>query len=176
MFITQFGHYTVVLGIPRLRIHDVAVRFASNMVTFGSQYCITHCHDAPVMVQGLTEKPPEWVYSCSKRIIEPQIQPQHAFQGNINMLHGSSFLWTFKKGPLTIFNASLYDINWAIEAKDLQERPLEEIFPKEYHEFLRLFNKVLVDRLPPHCPAIDHEVHLNEVEMQTWGPLYSMSM
>ena len=45
MFITKLGHYPIVLGIPWLRLHDVAVRFASNTVTFGSQYCITYCHD-----------------------------------------------------------------------------------------------------------------------------------
>jgi hypothetical protein len=35
MFITKLGHYPIVLGIPWLRLHDVAVRFASNTVTFG---------------------------------------------------------------------------------------------------------------------------------------------
>ena len=37
MFITKLGHYPIVLGIPWLRRHDVAVRVASNTVTFGSQ-------------------------------------------------------------------------------------------------------------------------------------------
>jgi hypothetical protein len=36
MFITKLGHYPIVLGIPWLRLHDVAVRFASNTTTFGS--------------------------------------------------------------------------------------------------------------------------------------------
>jgi len=34
---------------------------------------------------------------------------------------------------------------------------------------------MLEDRLPPHQPGIDHEVHLKEGETPTWGPLYSMS-
>jgi hypothetical protein len=58
------------------------------------------------------------------------------------MLNGASFFRTVKKGKLMIFKASLYDINKAIEVKDLKERPLEEIVPKQYHEFLPLFNKV----------------------------------
>jgi len=91
------------------------------------------------------------------------------------MLNGTSFFRTVKKGKLTLFKASLYDINKAIEAKDLKERPLEEIIPEQYHEFLTLFNKVLADRLPPHRPAIDHEVRLKDGETPTWGPLYSMS-
>jgi hypothetical protein len=91
------------------------------------------------------------------------------------MLNGASFVRTVKKGRLTVFKASLYDIKKAIEAKDLKERPLEEIVPKQYHEFLPLLNKVLADRLPPHRSGIDHEVRLNDGETPTWGPLYSMS-
>jgi sulfur transfer complex TusBCD TusB component (DsrH family) len=66
------------------------------------------------------------------------------------MLNGSSFFQTVKKGKLPIFKASLYDINKAIEARDLEERPLEEVVPKQYHEFLPLCSKLLADRLPPH--------------------------
>ena len=76
---------------------------------------------------------------------------------------------------MTILKASLYDINKAIEAKDLKERPQEEIIPKQYHEFLPLFSKVLADKLPPHRPSIDHEVRLKEGETPSWGPLYKMS-
>jgi len=37
MSVTKLGHYPIVLGIPWLQLHDVAVCFASNTVTFGSQ-------------------------------------------------------------------------------------------------------------------------------------------
>jgi len=90
MFITKLGHYPIVLGIPWLRLHDMAVRFASSTVTFGSQYWITHCHDPPVTVQGVTEAPPEPVYQV-KEIFEPKIRPLRPFQGNIVMLNGASF-------------------------------------------------------------------------------------
>ena len=91
------------------------------------------------------------------------------------MPHGSLFFRTVKKGNLEVFKASLCDINKAIEAKNLKERPLEEIVPEQYHGFLSLLNKVLADRLPPHQSDINHEVHLKEGETPTWGPLYSMS-
>ena len=91
------------------------------------------------------------------------------------MLNGASFFRMVKKGKLTVFKASLYDINKAIKAKDLKEYPLEEIVPEQYHEFLPLFNKLLGDRLPPLQPEIDHEVRLKEGELSTWGSLYSMS-
>jgi hypothetical protein len=174
MFFTKLGHYPTVLGIPWLRLHDVAVRFASNTVTFGSQYCITNCHDTPLTIEGVTVEPPEPVYQV-KAIFEPKIRPLRPFRGDIVMLNRALFFWTVKKGRLTVFKASLYDINKAIEAKDLKERPLEEIVSKQYHEFLPLFNKVLADRLPPHRPVIDHEVRLQDGETPTWGPLYSMS-
>jgi len=58
MFITKLGHYPNVLGMTRRPSHDAAVRFASNTVTFGSQYCITYCHDASVTVQGVPEGTP----------------------------------------------------------------------------------------------------------------------
>jgi len=51
MFITKLGHYPIVHGIPWLRLHDVAVRFPLNTVTFGSQYCTTYCQDTPVTIQ-----------------------------------------------------------------------------------------------------------------------------
>jgi hypothetical protein len=174
MFITKLGQYPIVLGIPWIRLHDVAVHFASNTVPFGSQYCITHCHDTSVTVQGVTEEPLEPVYQA-KEILEPQIQLPRLFQGNIVMLNGASFFRTVKKGRLTMFKASLYDINQAIEAKHLKERRLEEIVPEQHHGFLPQCNQVVVDGLPPHRPGIVHEVRLKDGVTPTWGPLYSMS-
>jgi hypothetical protein len=58
MFVRKLGHYPIVLGILWLRLRDVAVRFASNTVTFGSQYCVNYCQQADVTVQGVTEEPP----------------------------------------------------------------------------------------------------------------------
>jgi hypothetical protein len=66
------------------------------------------------------------------------------------MLNGASFFRMVNHGESTIFKASLYDINKAIEAKHLKEKPLTEIIPKQYYEFFPLFSKVLADRLPPH--------------------------
>jgi len=50
MFVTKLGHYPVVLGIPWLELHDVAIRFNSRTLTFGSQYCTSHCNWAPTVV------------------------------------------------------------------------------------------------------------------------------
>jgi len=121
MFIRKLGHYPVVLGIPWSQLHDVAVRFASNMTTFGSQYCIICCHDAPGSVQGVTDEPPEPVYFGSKGIYETQLCPQRPSRGYIVMRNGYSFFRTVKRGTLMIFKASLYNINRAFEEKDLKK-------------------------------------------------------
>jgi len=84
------------------------------------------------------------------------------------MIKGTLFFRTVTNGRLTVFNASFSDINAAIDANDLKERPLGEIVSKQYHEFLLLFGKVLVDRLAPRRPGIDHEVRLKEWETPMW--------
>jgi len=166
MFVTKFRYYPVVMGIPCLRLHEVAIWFASNTSMFGSQYCTTHCLDAAVTVQGVTDDPMEPVYP-ERDVFEPQIRPQCPFLGNIGMLNRASLFRTVKKGRLTVLKALLSDINWAIEAKDVKESPQEQIVPEQYQEFLPVFSKVLADRLPPHCPGIDHEVQLKEGETAT---------
>jgi hypothetical protein len=126
------------------------------------------------MVQEVTEEPPEQVYE-EKKLWTANIRKPKPFQGNIVMLNGTSFFRTVQRGKLTVFKASLYDINKAIEAKDLKEKPLEEVIPEQYHEFLPLFSKVLAVRLPPHRPNIDNEVRLKEGETPSWGPHSKMS-
>lgn len=123
MFITNLRHYLIVLEIPWLRLHDVAVRFVSNTVTFGSQYCINHCQEAPIMVQGVTEEPPEPVYEL-KNLWTADIKKPELFRGNIVMLKGASFFQTVTWEKPNIFKASIDNINKAIEANDLKERPL----------------------------------------------------
>jgi len=50
MFVTKLGHYPVVLGIPWLELHDVAIRFSSRTLTFRSEYCTSYCNWAPTVV------------------------------------------------------------------------------------------------------------------------------
>jgi len=53
MFVTQLGHYPIVLGIPWMDLHDINIRFHSRTVTFGSQYCSTHCTPFPTVAHGV---------------------------------------------------------------------------------------------------------------------------
>jgi len=51
------------------------------------------------------------------------------------MLNGLTFPRIITKGKFIIFKVLFWNINNAIEAKDLKESPLEEIVPKQYYEF-----------------------------------------
>jgi hypothetical protein len=43
VFVTKFGHYPIVLRLPWLQLHDVTVKFHSQMIGFESGYCQQHC-------------------------------------------------------------------------------------------------------------------------------------
>jgi len=73
MFIVRLGHYPIILGIPQLQFNDVAVRFVSNTSTFGSQYCITHGHNASGTLPGEPEVLPEPVHSLEVNIFQSKI-------------------------------------------------------------------------------------------------------
>jgi hypothetical protein len=62
---------------------------------------------------------------------------------DICVVAASSFMRQIKKEKLKVYAVTLYEINKALGIKDLQEKPLEEVIPKEYHEFLPLFSKVI---------------------------------
>jgi hypothetical protein len=70
-------------------------------------------------VQIVTEEPPEPL-SYTEDIFEPQIRPPRPLRGNIVKLNGASFFCLVKPEKLTVCITSLYDINKAIEAKDLK--------------------------------------------------------
>jgi hypothetical protein len=65
MFVTQLTHNVIVLGISWLRLHDIVVHLASDMVMFGSPYYMTHCHDRPVTVRRATEE--TWEPMCEEQ-------------------------------------------------------------------------------------------------------------
>jgi hypothetical protein len=174
MFILKLGLDLIVLGILWLRLHDVAVCFALNTVTFGLQFCTTYCHYETVTMQGVTEEPPEPVYPTVD-IFTPKLQLQRPFQGNIVMLDEASFFCKAKNGKLTLFKPSQYVINNTSMAKDLKERHRREVVSIQYHEFLPLLSKIVADRFPPHWPGTDQEAHFKEGESHKWGPVNSMS-
>ena len=159
-FVTKLGHYPLVLGIPWLRHHDPAIRFASNDITFDSEYCLANCSSRPVALQGTTTV------------------PAHGGNPAICMINAASFktLCRSRRHKAEHFGAlSLYEINKALkDPKPLTDDELRDMIPPEYHNHLDLFKETAVSMLPPHRPY-DHKIPLKEGFQPPFGPLYTCS-
>jgi hypothetical protein len=160
MFVTKFGHYPIVLGIPWLKQHDIAIRFASNLVTFGSQYCLAHCNERAVTVHGTSED-----------VLEPLAA--NATPLSIAMIGPMPLTRQAKHNRLQIHAISLYEINKALD-QNKETNNISDIIPPEYHKFLLLFSEVEANKLPPHHPY-DHRIPLKEGFTPPFGPIYSLS-
>jgi hypothetical protein len=71
-----------------------------------------------------------------------------------------------------IFAVTMADIEKALAPKKYTD-PATKV-PKEYHEFLDVFSRKELERLPEHRPY-DHKIVLEEGKNPTFGPLYGMS-
>jgi len=164
MFVTKLGHYPVVLGIPWLELHDVAIRFSSRFLTFGSQYCTLHCNQAPTVVHAHSlaskiahEEPVDYNLGMGARSSNWRARLNETSAGStfttlptlerpiqISAIGGHPFGRLAYKQKLTIFSTSLYEINQALglgeQAKKPKELDLKDYVPAEYHEFLPLFS------------------------------------
>src|SRR5271169_1965960 len=160
MFVTKLGHYPLILGIPWLRLHDVAIRFASNTVLFDSDFCLRHCTEEPATTTGISSPLPEKPWP------------------SITMINAAAFMsltrQKFKKKKLQVFSLSLHEINKALKSKDAEGKNIKELLPEEYHDFLPLFSEAIANQLPPHR-SYDHEIPLKEGFTPPFGPLYSLS-
>ena len=117
MFITKLGHYPLVIGIPWLRQHDPAIRFASNLVTFGSQYCLDRCHDRPVTVSVSQGPPPANPTDTEEPV-------------RVYTIGAQPFTRTARKKRLPPFSLNLYKINSALETKRRPENNWKSWFPQ----------------------------------------------
>jgi len=52
MFVTNPGYCPVVLSIPWLELHNVAIRFSYHTLTFGWKYCALHCNRILTVVRN----------------------------------------------------------------------------------------------------------------------------
>jgi hypothetical protein len=129
-------------------------------MTFGSHYCLAHCNNRAVTVQGTSEQPPEHLTGnaapLSIGMIGPIPQTRQA-----------------KWNQLQINAISLYKIHKALdEGKD--ENKTTDIIPLEYHKFLPLFSEMEANKLPPHC-LYDHHIPLKDGFTPPFRPIYSLS-
>jgi hypothetical protein len=160
MFVTKLGHYPIVQGIPWLKQHDVAIRFASNLVTFSSQYCLAHCNDRAVTIRGTSKDPPGPLAVNATPLSIAMIGP-------VPLTHQA------KRNRLQIRAISLYEINKALD-QNKEANNISDIIPPEYHKFLLLFSEAEANRLLPHRPY-DHWIPLKDGFTPPFGPIYSLS-
>jgi hypothetical protein len=93
---------------------------------------------------------------------------------DICAIAAAPFMRCNKKEKHKVYAVTLYEINKALEIMDLQEKPLEQLIPKKYHEFLPLFAKVIAESLPLHRPY-NHKITLQEGFTPPFGPIESLS-
>jgi hypothetical protein len=83
-----------------------------------------------------------------------------------------------KDDSIQVFSASMADINKALAIRP--KRDPKALLPKQYHEFLDVFDSTEADKLPPlRGDGVDHKIELETKDGKTpevpWGPLYNMS-
>jgi basic membrane lipoprotein Med (substrate-binding protein (PBP1-ABC) superfamily) len=77
-------------------------------------------------------------------------------------------------GKVEQFTLSLNEINTAMQELKDDKPNLKAIVPPEYHKYLKIFEKVNADKLPPHC-LCDQKIPLVDGFQPPFGPLYSLS-
>ena len=59
--------------------------------------------------------------------------------------------------------------------EELEEEKIKQLLPKEYHDFMPLFKKVVADVLPPH-QQYDHKITLKKGFTPPFRPIYLLSI
>ena len=60
-FVTTLGGYHLTLGIPWLKHHDIKIDFASNPLTFESEYCLRNYVNDVTMAYGIEQELPHFL-------------------------------------------------------------------------------------------------------------------
>jgi hypothetical protein len=77
-------------------------------------------------------------------------------------------------GKVEQFALSLNEINTALQEPKDDNSNIKAIVHPEYHHYLKVFEKVNADKLPPHRPC-NHKIPLEDAFQPPFGPLYSLS-
>lgn len=127
-FITTLNHYNIILGKPWLTKHNPTIDWKDNIISFNTNNCLKSCLPTgyhQLAVHGLKYKPKQPSY---KRPAHSAPLPRRVGAAAFDLL---ALL-----PDVTIFSASLYEINNLLESKfsvDLAALDLEEVFKKRPH-------------------------------------------
>ena len=137
MLITALEHYPIVLGIPWLRQHDVSIRFASDLITVGSQYCLTHCTELPTTMKAMQQDPPQCHLrppQYKQHLVRTKETLEEAFPRliKINHIGAVPFIRQIQKVRSQVLSLSLYEINKALDRDAIKGVDLKMAIPEEY--------------------------------------------
>jgi len=99
MFVTKLGHYPIVLDIPWLELHDVAIRFSTHTLTFGLQYCASHCNRTPTVVHAdslaskIAHQEPVVSAGAAKFEARSFTSPKSVFQNQVDLARTTIREW-----------------------------------------------------------------------------------
>jgi hypothetical protein len=77
-------------------------------------------------------------------------------------------------GKVEQFTLFLNEINTTLQEPKDDKPNIKAIIPTEYHKYLKIFENINTDNLPPHRPY-DHKIPLEDGFQPPFGPLYSLS-
>jgi hypothetical protein len=100
---------------------------------------------------------------------------------NCSIVSAAAFMTTVRRcqrlKKSQVFSASLADINKALAVKTRTDPA--KVLPKQYSDFLQLFDYTEAEKLPPHRGEADHHIELEKVDGKEpevpWGRMYNMS-
>lgn len=146
-YITPLGGHDMILGMPWLQKRDVKVNYKK----------------LELLIDGIRVRSQRNTNSISHSIRQ------------VSAAAFNTIASREKKNKALVFAASMADINKAIDKLNAKEKTinLQTLLPKQYHEYLHVFDLKEANKLPPHRDGVDHEIKINGEP--PYGPLYSMS-
>lgn len=149
-FLTRLGYYSLILGIPWMKHHEISISFSSNQISFASEKCKRKC------------------ISSALPVTTTVIHPEPNTKLDICMIGATLFLCLTRKKMVQLFSVSLHAIKSTLGVKE--KRDLREIVIVEYHDLLSLFSETRRKNLPPH-----RKYHLQINLKEGKNPLFDCS-
>ena len=189
--VTILGKFDIALGMPWLELHDPDISPGSRKMTFNSDYCMSNClqGNRPVTVYGCSgdkgkQEPRKTTndiaeitaYAFTRMADRPDNQVIAMWPEDFERLansddNGSSKLTT----DIAAISPDNYEKFFAKMRKEpISEEQLRKRVPKAYHKWLKVWNPVEANRLPP-VRKVDHAIDLVPGSLPTARRAYGMS-
>ena len=192
--VTPLGTFDVILGMPWMELHDPSASFKRRLLTFESDYCMTHC---------LAEHKPVTVHSQRRgahqngpKITDADIAEVSAFafaklgkkaENQVTALWPKDFEQLLRDGQNTLPNVPGLTADVAALSPEDYEKffnkmrkptmsmeELRRLVPPEYHKWIEVWNPRKANQLPPHR-SINHAIDLHPGSTPPAKRAYGMS-